>query len=139
MPPLSKVWVDYLPQPKNTFIFRVNDDDIYSLVKEEVEYDPTKIEILDVKIVKVNEKEITSGSTSWIIEEVEDKIQTAIGMNHLSSLEIKELRCKSLIANELLDVLTCYNFPEQGLNKLIFANFKSECEQFENEVLSRLA
>ena len=46
--PLSKVWVDYLPQPKNTFMFRVNDADIYSLVKEEVDYDPSKTEPLYV-------------------------------------------------------------------------------------------
>ena len=39
--PLTKVWVDYLPLPKNTFIFRVNDADVYSLVKEEVDYDPS--------------------------------------------------------------------------------------------------
>ena len=52
--PLTKVWVDYLPMPKNTFIFRVNDADIYSLVKEEADYDPTKTEALWV-IVSVND------------------------------------------------------------------------------------
>ena len=46
--PLSKVWVEFLPQPKNTFIFRVNDADIYSLVKEEADYDPSKTETLQV-------------------------------------------------------------------------------------------
>ena len=40
--PLQKVWVDYEPLPKNTFTFRVNDADIYNLVKEEVDYDPSK-------------------------------------------------------------------------------------------------
>ena len=39
--PLVKVSVDYEPQPKNSFTFRVNDEDIYSLVKEEADYDPT--------------------------------------------------------------------------------------------------
>ena len=53
--PLSKVWVEYVPLPKNTFIFRVNDADIYSLVKEEADYDPTKTETLTV-ILKVNDK-----------------------------------------------------------------------------------
>ena len=46
--PLTKVWVDYEPQPKNTFTFRVNDEDIYSLIKEEIDYDPTKTEELNV-------------------------------------------------------------------------------------------
>ena len=52
--PLTKVWVDYLPQPKNTFIFRVNGEDMYSLVKEEVDFDPTKTETLSVSL-KVND------------------------------------------------------------------------------------
>ena len=44
--PLTKVWVDYEPQPKNSFKIRINDADYYSLVKEEAEFDPTKIEKL---------------------------------------------------------------------------------------------
>ena len=39
--PLTKVWVDYEPMPKNTFTIRVNDADIYTLVKEEADFDPT--------------------------------------------------------------------------------------------------
>ena len=39
--PLTKVEVDYKPQPKNIFTFRINDYDIYSLVKEEADYDPS--------------------------------------------------------------------------------------------------
>ena len=52
--PLTKVWVDFEPLPKNTFIFRVNDNDIYSLVKEEADYDPTKTETLFIDL-KVND------------------------------------------------------------------------------------
>ena len=48
--PLTKVWVDYLPHPKNIFSFKVNDTDIYSLAKEEVDFDPTKTETLSVKL-----------------------------------------------------------------------------------------
>ena len=54
--PLTKVWVDYLPHPKNTFKFLVNDEDIYSLVKEEVDYDPSKTEPLYVKL-NLNDKQ----------------------------------------------------------------------------------
>ena len=48
--PLTKVWVDYLPLPKNQFLIKVNDADIYSLPKEEADFDPTKIESLIVKL-----------------------------------------------------------------------------------------
>ena len=49
--PISKVSVEYEPQPKNNFVFRVNDADVYSLVKEEIDYDPTKTEALKVRFV----------------------------------------------------------------------------------------
>ena len=55
--PLSKVWIDFLPLPKNTFVIRINDADIYSLTKEEVDYDPSKTEKLGMTL-KVNEIEI---------------------------------------------------------------------------------
>ena len=61
-------------------------------------------------------------------------------MDHLSSLEVRELDCKSLVANEFLDVLCCYDLPEEGLTKLIFYYFyPPQCEPFEDEVVSRLA
>lgn len=46
--PLRKVFADYEPHPKNTFSIKVNDANIYSLVKEEVDYDPTKTEVIKV-------------------------------------------------------------------------------------------
>ena len=48
--PLTKVWVDYEPLPKNIFKFKVNDADVYSLPKEEVDFDPTKTETLNVRL-----------------------------------------------------------------------------------------
>ena len=56
----------------------------------------------------------------WIVDELEDKVQTALGMGHLSSLEVSGLDCKSYVANEFLDFLCCYDLPEEGLSKLIF-------------------
>ena len=44
-----------------------------------------------------------------------------------------------MVANEFLDVLCSYDLPEEGLTKLIFYNFKPQCEPFEDEVVSRLA
>ena len=73
LPPLTKVWINYEPHPKNNFSIRVNDYDIYSLVKEEVDYDPTKTETLTVYL-DVNNKETISGSMPWIIDDIEDKI-----------------------------------------------------------------
>ena len=53
--PLTKVWVDYQPHPKNNFVIMVNDADIYCLVKEEVDYDPTRTEALKVDL-SINDK-----------------------------------------------------------------------------------
>ena len=139
LPPLSKVWVDYEPMPKNTFKFRVNDNDIYYLVKEEVDYDPTKTETLSLSYFKLNDIIKISGPMPWIIDDVDEKIQTALGMSHLNSLEIYGFGSKSVVANEFLDLLCSYDHPEYGLDKLNFTFFYPQCEPFEEEVVSRLS
>ena len=60
--PLEKVWVDFEPLPKNNFIIKVNDNSIYSLKKEEVDYDPTKTETLCVNL-NINDKKDSNGQT----------------------------------------------------------------------------
>ena len=120
--PLEKVQVNYDPQ-KNTFQIRVNDEDIYSLVKEEVDFDPSKTEPLETYL-NMNDKKDSNGLAGlewtilgyvpWIVDEVEEKISNALGMDQLSSLIIKALICKAVVANEFLDVLTCY-IAEHGL------------------------
>ena len=66
-------------------------------------------------------------------------MQTALGMDHLTSLKVSSLSCKSWIANEFFDALCSYDMSEQGLEKLTLWNFDPESEPFENEVISRLA
>ena len=55
-------------------------------MKEEVDYDPTKIEELNVKLCINDKKEydneptlVIDRSMPWIIEEIESKIQSALG------------------------------------------------------------
>ena len=72
-----KVWVDYLPYPKNKFQIKVNDADFYSLVKEEVEFDATRINFLTVEL-KINEKTAISAKKEkieWNIDEVAENIE----------------------------------------------------------------
>ena len=66
MYPLTKVWVDFEPQPKNTFVFRINGEDIYNLVKEEVDYDPSKTETL-ICLLNINSKKNDFGRPEWAI------------------------------------------------------------------------
>ena len=87
----------------------------------------------------MNDKEIIKGLVPWIIEDFEDKVQTALGMCHLNSLEIARLDTKSWVANEFLDALCCYDLAEEGLNKLVLTDFLRSCEPFSEEVMSRLA
>ena len=135
--PITKVEVSYEPQPKNLFTFRVNDEDLYSLTKEEVDFDPSKTESIEAEL-EVNEIRAFYGSFPWIIDEIEEKIQKALGMSQLSCLNVQQLHCKSWVANEFLDLLTCYDLPEQGLDKLRLKGFKSQCDPFEEEMVTRL-
>ena len=59
-------------------------------------------------------------------------------MDLLSSLNIIDLDCKPWVANEFLDFLTCYELPENGLNKLVFHNFQPQCGAFDEELVTRL-
>ena len=52
--PLIKVWADYLPPPKNEFVVKVNGDDYYTFPKEDVNFDPSKIEYFGCEILKLN-------------------------------------------------------------------------------------
>ena len=98
--------------PKNNFIIKVNDEDIYSLIKEEVDYDPTKTETLNVQSLKVNDKESINESMPWINTDVEEKVQTALGMSHLTSLHIYQLDSISWVANEFLDLMCSFDLHE---------------------------
>ena len=91
--PLSKVWADYLPPPKNQFLLKVNDFDYYTLIKEELDYDPTQFESFSCTLA-LNEEVAISGSMTWDIEEVEQKINQVYRGEPLKSLEIIELDCK---------------------------------------------
>ena len=73
LPPISKVKVDYEPPPKNRFNFEVNGEDIYNLKKEEVDFDPSKTEPLNVDL-KVNDKQSIRGEVPWIIDDVDENI-----------------------------------------------------------------
>ena len=136
--PLTKVWVEYQPLPKNTFVIKINDADFYSLPKEEVDYDPTQTETLRVAIL-VNGKLAASESMPWIIEDFSDKVESILGMDQLTSLIVEKLNCKPTVANEFLDLLCGFDIPEQGLEKLVLSDFLSISEPFEEEVLTRLA
>ena len=84
----------------------------------------------------------------WIVEDVEEKISTALGANQLTCVRIHELVGKAVVPNEFLDLLTFY-VADNGLEKLEMRRFRIESEQggtldiqnahFDEEVLTRLA
>ena len=103
-------------------------------MKEEVDFDPTKTETLLVFLNLNDKKDINGyeelewplfGSIPWIIDDVEERIQNSLGIEHLSIIYIDYLKCKSWVANEFLDLLTCYDLQEHGLDKLRLNNFRS--------------
>ena len=59
----------------------------------------------------------------WIIDDLEDKMQAALGVDPLTSLNISYLDCKSIVANEFLDALCCYDMLDHGIDMLSFVNF----------------
>ena len=51
-------------------------------------------------------------------------------MGHLTSLRVYEMEAKSWVANEFLDLLTCFDVPDHGLDKLTLHIFHDKCEPF---------
>ena len=75
------------------------------------------------------------GITPWIIDNVEEKIQTAQANTPIHSLCIGVLEAKSWVANQFIDLLLCQDISENGLEKLTLNNFHQNCEPFEDEVM----
>ena len=48
----------------------------------------------------------------WIINDVDDKVEIALGPGQLSSLHISILMCESWVANEFLDLMCGYDLSE---------------------------
>ena len=147
--PLVKVWVNYEPLPKNAFQIKVNDEDLHYLLKEEFDEDPSKTEQLWIAL-NINDNEDSSGyagkqwailgATPWIIEDVEDKIQTALGNSPIHSIDILKMQAKTWVSNQFFDLLLCQDIDSNGFQKLSINNlYQSDCESFEEEVLTRLA
>ena len=137
--PVKKVWADYLPPPKNEFILKVNDFDYYTLVKEEIDFDPTQIELFKCEKLVLNEVEALSGQVPWVIEEVEEKINKVYQGKQLESLEIVGLDCKSNVANETFDLMAGLDLVDESLRKLLLREIKQNCFSLEGDVVSRLA
>ena len=51
---MIKVEADYSPPPKNEFIVKINGDDYYTFPKEDVDFDPSKIEVFACLKLKLN-------------------------------------------------------------------------------------
>ena len=84
-----------MPPPKNQFVLKVNDCDYYTLIKEEVDYDPSQFESFGCVKLVLNEVEALTGNIAWDIEQFESKINQVYQGKPLDSLEIVEMDCKS--------------------------------------------
>ena len=87
----------------------------------------------------MNEKWLIERSIPWIIGDVDEKVEIALGPGQLSSLDIAGLVCESWVANEFLDLMCGYDLPEQGIEKLVLSFFRDKCLPFEDEVITRVA
>ena len=74
--PLKKVEADYQPPPKNQFSIKVNGDSYYNLVKEDIDFDPSKVEVFGCTSVILNDdyQNAIKGTMPWILDEIDEKI-----------------------------------------------------------------
>ena len=67
-----------MPPPKNKFDVKVNEDDYYKLAKEDVDLDPSKVELFRCDLLKLNDNLAHTGTMPWILEEFEEKVINSI-------------------------------------------------------------
>ena len=59
---------------------KINGEDYYVLPKEDFDFDPTKVEHFSCKALKFNDRQpYAKGSVTWIIDEVESKLNEFYG------------------------------------------------------------
>ena len=78
---------------------------------EEVDFDPSRIESLDVRL-QVNDTKVINGVVPWFVDEVNEKICRALGDDLPHSFSISGLSSKSMVAVEFLDALVSREFPD---------------------------
>ena len=82
---MSKVWANY-NESKNLFEIKVNDEDYYSLVPEEVAFDPSKTEPITFNY-RINNRIVHNGTMSWVIDMLDEKISNNI-TDEVQTIEI---------------------------------------------------
>ena len=55
-------------------IIKVNGEDYYILPKEDIDFDPSQVEAFYCKELKLNDVVALTGSHSWILVEIEQKL-----------------------------------------------------------------
>ena len=75
--PIENIEATYEPEPKNCFSVKVNGRDIFNLPREEVDFDPSRTENLEVQL-KVNDAKAIDGNMPYIVEDVNEKIDSAL-------------------------------------------------------------
>ena len=70
------MWADYLPPPKNEFLIKVNGEDYYALPKEDVDFDPSKVEAFKCENLEVNDSIVLYGIMAWVPEKFEKKLNS---------------------------------------------------------------
>ena len=67
--------------------------------REEIDFDPTKIDAFNFRNLKLNGIEVDTGIMPWILEEVEEKIYKVCKKSPIESLEIECIDCNSSVMN----------------------------------------
>ena len=87
----------------------------------------------------LNDVPAHSGSMTWILDKVEEKINSAYRGVPLESLEIQDLDCKTSVANEFLDLMVSQDLKDDSFKKLILNGMTEQCFPLDEDVLTRLA
>lgn len=66
-------------------------------------------------------------------------IDDSIKRDQLYELIIENLKCSTVVTNELLDLMTTQDYPDTGLKNMTLIGFDTKCSPLDRTTLERLS
>ena len=121
-------------ESKNLYVVNANGQPYYNLpyLAPNHNYGSEEEEFLRATVVMNGLQILNQQTLHWNFFDMETKIEKAIQINELKTLQVQNLECKALVANEILDLIIGQNISEvDGLSEITLSGFKETCAPFD--------
>ena len=116
-----------------------NDEETIELIKGKITCNGKVAMNTDGTSHKKNRIDDQNDGSPWFAEDLQRMIDETIESNQLTEVIIENLKCSTVVTNELLDLMTTQDYPDSGLKNLTLVGFDMKCAPLDRNALDRLA